>query len=477
MHHGARAPQTELGPVVPEPTSSFVGREAELMELATILERGERLVTVLGPAGIGKTRLALRFARGVSGGRRVVVADLMEAASLRDLATAIVRPLGVAASSSASDDDTFAAIGRSLASVGPLLLVLDNLETLAAHAAPAVAALLGAAPEVQVLATSRELLRAQGEVVVELTPLPFPAPEERAPERFAAVQLLYERARAVAPGWGKEHEDVPTVAAIARQLEGFPLAIELCARRSRLLSPAELLERLTRGHDVLAAGPRDAAGRHRTLARAIDLSVQLLAPTMRAAFAQCSVFAGASISPRQRRCSTSMRMRRPSSTCSKRSRTDRSCGRVCRRPVAPRCTQPSASTLPLCLPKAGRAKPPSPGTPPTTWISPTGPAAWPSRRSATTWAPCSHACSRRGLSARGTPSGPRSRSTASSRRSVPFASTPRRSMLRFAPPKQATSSLRSWLAGSWRVDARTASPADPPRPSMTWSEPCRSHRR
>lgn len=275
---------------LPEPASSFRGRAREIAELAALLERGERLVTVLGPGGVGKTRLALELARTSAAG--VVRCDLTEARAPRDLVAAACRALEIRLGPGASDADALGQLGRVLAARGSTLLLLDNLEPIAAAAAPAIAHLVEAAPRLRVLATSRERLRVRGEVALDLEPLPVPEPGDEAPAAYPSLQLFHDRARAVHAGWGSAPGDDAIVAAIVRRLEGFPLAIELCATRARVLDPASLLARVEGGFGVLAAGARDADGRHGTLARAIAWSFQLLAPAERSALAQASVFAG-----------------------------------------------------------------------------------------------------------------------------------------------------------------------------------------
>lgn len=277
------------GASIPAPASSFVGREAELSAIGALLARGERLVTVLGPAGVGKTRLAVRAAEASPAPLDALFCDLSQRATAHEVAEAIRGALGAAPTPSA---DEVAHLARLLAARGPVLLIVDNVEHVVAEVSPLLSRLLAGAPRLRVLATSRERLRIQGEAIIDLEPLPVPPPGAEAPERYPAARLLLERARAVAPGWASAPGDADAVAAIARRLEGFPLAIELCAPRCRVLDPAALLARLDRGFDVLGAGARDAGGRHLTLARAIDWSFQLLAPAERAALAQCSVFAG-----------------------------------------------------------------------------------------------------------------------------------------------------------------------------------------
>ncbi len=287
--HGSRP---RAGVPIPAPASSFVGREREIAEIAARFAGGERLVTVLGPAGVGKTRVAVHAAATLRFERRAASAifcDLSECGTASEVAAAVRGAIGAAPTPGA---DEMAHLARLLAVRGAALLLVDNVEQVVAVVAPLLARLIGGTPRLRVLATSRERLRIQGEVVVDLEPLPVPPEGDAAPDGYAAVRLLYDRARAVAPGWASGPGDAEAVAAVARRLEGFPLAIELCAPRARVLDPAALLARLDRSFDVLGAGARDVAPRHLTLARALEWSFALLSPTERAALAQCAVFGG-----------------------------------------------------------------------------------------------------------------------------------------------------------------------------------------
>jgi predicted ATPase/DNA-binding SARP family transcriptional activator len=234
------------------PASELVGREEELEAVATQLrDPAVRLVTVLGPGGVGKTRLALELAHRVAG-------------EFRDGARFV--PLAAV--------DSRERLEEELLVEGEALVVLDNFEQLV-DAAPAVAALLAREPAVTVLVTSQAALRLTGEREVPLAPL------AAAP----AAELFALRARDVDPG-------DPAIGEICARLDGLPLAIELAAARSRLLSPAAILERLGRRLDLLTGGPRDAPERQRTLRAAIEWSHELLDEAEQRAFAELGVFAG-----------------------------------------------------------------------------------------------------------------------------------------------------------------------------------------
>jgi predicted ATPase len=281
---------------IAEPLTSFVGREGELAFLRECFDGGRRLVTITGPGGIGKTRLALRFAAMAASPTtalgEVCFIDLTEAASTHDVLSSVSRTLGVVLAASGDDRISLAHLARTLAARPATLLVLDNVEQVVAEAALVVAAVLEATSAVRVLATSRERLRLAAEQVVNLGPLAVPRLGEDNPEQYPSVRLFFERARSVSPGWAEGRDDLSTVSAMARLLDGFPLAIELCATRGRVLDPAALLARLQRGFDVVSAGPRDAPERHRTLLGVIDWSFDLLSVAEQKAFAGAAVFAG-----------------------------------------------------------------------------------------------------------------------------------------------------------------------------------------
>jgi predicted ATPase len=260
--------------LLPAPRTSFVGRESELTQIGELLAGGTRLLTLTGPGGIGKTRLAVEAARRVGDkyaeGVTFVPLDGVESAEL--VAAAIGEALGV----SEPGDAVAALVGHLRRR--RLLLVLDNFEHVIG-AAPLVGGLLEDARELTVLVTSRELLRLSGEHELQVPPLP---PDEE------AVALFTERAAAARHAFELAPDDVPLVAEICRRLDGVPLAIELAAPLMRLLTPAQLLERLSRR--LTLTGPRDAPARQRTLEAAIAWSYELLAEEERLLFARLGVF-------------------------------------------------------------------------------------------------------------------------------------------------------------------------------------------
>jgi len=251
-------------PVVSIP---LVGREREVEELVAALSNGARLLTVTGPGGTGKTRLALQVAAELVGRLR----DGVFWVPLAGLADPELVSSEVAQAIGAPDDLNRFLRGREL------LLLLDNFEHLLA-AAPVVSGVLAASAQVHVLVTSRAPLRVTGEHEYPLEPLP----------QKQAAALFVERARAV----GRDVSPDATVDEICRRLDGLPLAVELAAARTKLLAPERLLERLDSALTLLTVGARDAPERQRTLRATIEWSYELLDQAARELFARLSVFSG-----------------------------------------------------------------------------------------------------------------------------------------------------------------------------------------
>ncbi|WP_437314998.1 ATP-binding protein [Sorangium sp. So ce385] len=275
------------------PASRFLGRERELAAIAELFRRGERLVTVWGPAGMGKTRLALELASRWDEARPAEAVWLCELTACRDLRAvcgAVARAIGAQVAAGRREATLVERIGRALATVGPALVVLDNLEHVLEQAAPALDAWVRAAPEVRFLATSRERTRLPGEISYELGPLELPA--EGSAERSAAVALFLDRAAAHRVGAPAGDERLADVAALVRRLEGIPLAIELAAAREGVLGVRGLLARLGSRLDLLAGAARGREARQATMRSAIEWSWDLLDDRERRALACCSVFRG-----------------------------------------------------------------------------------------------------------------------------------------------------------------------------------------
>jgi predicted ATPase/class 3 adenylate cyclase len=278
---------------LPAQPSALVGREREISEVCgRMREPGIRLLTLTGPGGTGKTRLGLQAAADLLDEHRdgvffVALADINDTALVP---TAMAGPLGVVESAELPLEDVLKEyLGRR-----ELLLVLDNFEQVL-DAVPLVGKLLSACPKLKVLATSRATLRLNGEQEYPVPPLTLPDPGRLPPvemlERYEAVRLFAERARAVKPGFVLDG-DAPAVAEICARLDGLPLAIELAAARTRLLPPKAMLKRLGDRLKFLTGGARDLPGRQQTLRGAIDWSHDLLDEEDRHLFRRMSVFSG-----------------------------------------------------------------------------------------------------------------------------------------------------------------------------------------
>jgi predicted ATPase/class 3 adenylate cyclase len=280
---------------LPAELTPLIGRASELAEASALLQRDTvRLVTFTGPGGIGKTRLAVHVAAALLERFREGV-FVVELAAVRDpslVVPTIAHTLGVRET---ADRPLFDGLVQRIGGQR-LLLVLDNFEQVLA-AAPAVVRLLRACRRVKVLVTSRAVLHASGEYEYPVPPLALPEPEVAldldALLAADAVALFVARAQAVNPGFGVTEADAPVLAEICRWLDGVPLAIELAAARSRLLSPRALLARLQeRGLRLLTGGASDLPARQQTLRATIDWSYDILAHAEQRLLARLSVFAG-----------------------------------------------------------------------------------------------------------------------------------------------------------------------------------------
>ncbi|MGW4808974.1 ATP-binding protein [Kitasatospora sp. NPDC004272] len=272
---------------LPAETTSFVGRAAELDALAALVGRA-RLVTVTGPGGVGKSRLALRAAARLADGFPDG-AHLAEVAPVQDpllLGHAVLEALRLTDHTARPPLDVLV---EQLAD-REALLVLDGCEHLVDACAELVDALLRAAPGLRVLATSRQSLRTAGEHLLPLAPLPYRPSGGRA--EAEAVLLFADRAAAVLPGFRLEPGNRDGVALLCRRLDGIPLALELAAGRLRALSVEQLTARLEDRFRLLTGGDRTAPARHHTLRTAIGWSHELCTMKERLLWARLSVFAG-----------------------------------------------------------------------------------------------------------------------------------------------------------------------------------------
>jgi predicted ATPase/DNA-binding CsgD family transcriptional regulator len=280
---------TRTDTALPAPLTSLVGRESETAELTTLLE-AHRLVTLIGPAGVGKTRLALHVATvqadRLAGGIRLADLAPVQPELVGD---ALARALGVIPEPGWSLRD----ILREAAGGMAFLLLVDNCEHVVAEVAEIVADLLGAG-QLRVLATSREPLGLPGEVTYPVQPLHVPAPRTATDAdgvaEYDAVRLFVDRATTASPGFTLTDAVAPAVAALCRRLDGLPLAIELAASRIRTFGPIELVEHLDQRFELLSDGARTALPRHRTLRSAIDWSYELLDGEERTFFDLLGVF-------------------------------------------------------------------------------------------------------------------------------------------------------------------------------------------
>ncbi|MEV4296948.1 ATP-binding protein [Microbispora rosea] len=275
---------------LPADLTSFVGRRRELAEIRRLLS-ASRLVTLTGVGGVGKTRLALRAAAEQ---RRafdsVWLVDLSTVTDPALVAETVAATMGVRDEVADCPVDAL----EQVLSSQRTLLVLDNCEHLRDACAVLADRLLRAAPELRILATSRQSLGITGEHQMKISPLPVPEPDRplnrRSLELYDGISLLTERAAAVLPGFTVTEDNQAAVAELCRQLDGIPLAIELAAVRLRALSVNALVERLRDRYRLLTGGSRAAVPRQQTLHALVDWSFQLLPAAERTLWTRLSIF-------------------------------------------------------------------------------------------------------------------------------------------------------------------------------------------
>jgi predicted ATPase/transcriptional regulator with XRE-family HTH domain len=281
---------------LPAPLTSFIGRETDTANVrAYVLDPAKRLVTLIGPPGIGKTRLSLQVARSVlndfADGIFFVPLAPIEDPGL--VASAVAHTLGFPELSGVRAEE------RLISGIGQrqMLIVLDNFEQII-DAAPLTAELLRVCPNLKIVVTSRESLRVPGEWLYPVQSLTVPAEAQletltvRTVDQFSALRLFVERARTVRPDFALTPDNLAVVSSICRQLDGLPLAIELIASRVRLMSPQALLAHLTSDFKLHADGMRGVPARQKTLHNAIAWSYDRLSREEQALLARLAVFAG-----------------------------------------------------------------------------------------------------------------------------------------------------------------------------------------
>lgn len=277
---------------LPSELTALIGRDREVEEVASMLgDQDTRLVTLTGPGGIGKTRLAVATAASVADAYPdgVFFVPLADYRTAEQLVAGVATALNVRTEGSRS---LLATVSESLASRRSLL-VLDNFEQML-EARSTVVDLLESCPGIDVFVTSRAPLRVRSEHEYAVLPLHVPPPGTPLAEarEADAVKLFLDRAQAARPGWEPSGDDLVSVVEICRKLDGLPLAIELAAPRLRVLDAGSLLRRLGRSLDIVGSGPRDLPARQRTLAATIEWSVDLLDEPERILLGRLALFVG-----------------------------------------------------------------------------------------------------------------------------------------------------------------------------------------
>src|SRR5580704_17140595 len=288
---------------LPAEPNSFIGRERDLSELAKLL--GEvRALTLSGPGGIGKTRLAVRLARDVIGeaGADLDEAWLVELADWHGpTAQLVAATIGIIEEPGVSLPQTLAEALRSR----HMLLVLDPCEHQVSDCATLVQLLLARCPWLRIVATSREPLRVRGETVWRVQPLDLP-PDDAAGDELAgheAIRLFAARSAGARPGFILTEENTASVARLCRTLDGIPLGIELSAARVRALSVDQIADRLRDRFQLLDSGDRTAPPRQQTLRAAVDWSYELLEEAEQVLLRRLSVFSGWNLDMAEQVCS------------------------------------------------------------------------------------------------------------------------------------------------------------------------------
>jgi predicted ATPase len=279
---------------LPIQLTSFVGREQEITIVCTLLKRPEvRLLTLIGPGGVGKTRLSLQVATHLATefDNQICFISLMETSDPELVIPTIAKALGLQKRESQPTLELLKAFFKEK----HLLLVLDNFEQVI-DAAPTLASLLGACSGLKILTTSRATLRISGEYLFYVPPLTLPNPGQLPGKdellQYSAIALFLERAHMVGVELSLNKENSRVIAEICIHLDGLPLAIEMAVPRLRLLPLQTLLERLDHRFQLLTYGMRDAPGRQQTLQHTLEWSYRLLNPHEQQLFRFLAIFAG-----------------------------------------------------------------------------------------------------------------------------------------------------------------------------------------
>lgn len=281
------------GPSMPRYLTSFVGRHQEIAEITDLLLRDDvRLLTLIGPGGAGKTRLAVEVVNRLDedAWEDIWFVPLVAVRDEALVLPAVANALGLQLVAGRPVEQAITHFLRNRRA----LLVIDNLEHLAG-AGPDLGAILAACPDVTILTTSRVALRVSGEQLLAIHPLETPGVMDISPDHLSevtSVQLFLQRARASDSAITLTPGNAPAISRICRRLDGLPLAIELAAARSSILSPPALDALMADGQDLLSGGPRDAPDRHRSLHDAIAWSYDLLPEQEQAAFRKLAIFSG-----------------------------------------------------------------------------------------------------------------------------------------------------------------------------------------
>jgi predicted ATPase len=284
---------------LPSQRTALVGRAAERAAVKDLLlQPGVRLLTLTGPGGTGKTRLAIQVAEDLvdhfdrESGGGVWFVNLAPIADSALVASAVARSLGVRES---ADLPLVTGLAEHLNRLGPTLLLMDNFEQVS-DAAALITELLDRCPALEVLVTSRVALRIYGEQEFAVPPLPLPSPgalfSPSTLTAYPSIALFVQRAAAVRPDFALTPANAGAVVEICRRLDGLPLAIELAAARIKILPPGQLLARIERPLELLTGGARDRPERQQTLRQTIKWSYDLLSPSEQKLFRRLSVFAG-----------------------------------------------------------------------------------------------------------------------------------------------------------------------------------------